>query len=986
MARIRWLEKEITVFSILLLIVICLYPGGTSEEITRFSNGPGVPNIDYTLQMDSTAEIATEATGYFTIPTNRGEIKDAHLKIECNATVAGDYLTDPRLDIGLDGDYEWRYNGKGYGAAGHQTQFSTGADRRYVVTANRGGSIYDNRSNIVLPKSAQITSASLKIKGGPGRYKEDLVVGIYYPGGRIWYAKSNGNGTFGNVTEYGSFANGYAYGIGLGDFDNDNDLDIVYGQKYWSSSSNAEFFIIENKNENPHPWGNSPTIFNIGEIVTSTSSDYPYDLAVEDFDNDGNLDFITNLRSSTFYLIRGKGKLDEFYAPEVLSVSFPGTYAIGKDAADFNNDGDMDFIAGGTTNKINYYEGNGNGTFKSPVSIDASSGSSQYCVIGGDFNDDYNADILTKNRNWNQPPYRMKYVKGNGDGTFGSATNANIDFSNYYYYEPGDNFDFNYDGYQDVVVNKYYLSSSYTFYYHQGKGDGTFQTGVKLSGTNTNYYVASLAAPPRMPLGGCQNLALDLGDDGTTEKQFSGEFDTEATVDFTSALNQLLSSSSRALPVIVDEYGNEMVKIPLRFESDAIGSVLLHDLDIKYRYVATVDVLPTDRDNLTTDLNDLLPTDNNEGGEMNVYLGVYSDTPGTVRLSDLYIEYNGAPKVNNIGTIYVDEDSDTKALNLTSGYMENNQFIYYFADDYDDSNELLYGVHKNHDPEHFEFSVTEDQWLQVNCNLVPNWFGTGQVQIWCEDTDGIRTVSKEIEVNDPPIANNPLPTIELIEKKTESPIDLDDPKKEYFIDIDSDILYYRAELEAPELYAEHLVVSIDPVTYVLTASSIGSYGRNIKVRVYCHDDIELLSMSVSELALIETYQILLVNITSTQATFPPAWLPITLEPIPEDEPQENILDLHDYVTDPDDEKGNLSFSIYSLSKSGYLDVVIGDTGTLSIYPRHDFDSTAHLTLSVTDDEHNEDLTTVEIRMIPLNDLPQVEIVSPSNGSYVSGDW
>jgi hypothetical protein len=82
--------------------------------------------------------------------------------------------------------------------------------------------------------------------------------------------------------------------------------------------------------------------------------------------------------------------------------------------------------------------------------------------------------------------------------------------------------------------------------------------------------------------------------------------------------------------------------------------------------------------------------------------------------------------------------------------------------------------------------------------------------------------------------------------------------------------------------------------------------------------------------MIDVYHILSVNITSRTDTFPPQWLPITVDPIPEDEPQNDLIKLKKYVFDPDDSLDNLTFSIYSVSQSGYLDVAIDEDTFLTL--------------------------------------------------------
>jgi hypothetical protein len=171
-----------TIMSIFLMVLVSILPFMPAETITQFTRaGSDVqePDITYSIKSDETSDLVMDATGYFSLPTHRGEITSAKVKIKCEAE-DDSYLANPRLDIGLDGDYEWMFSGKGYGKAGHQNEFSSGTGKRLVITAKRGGTNFDNRSYILLPKSATVQSASMKIRGGPGQYTEDLVVAVYY--------------------------------------------------------------------------------------------------------------------------------------------------------------------------------------------------------------------------------------------------------------------------------------------------------------------------------------------------------------------------------------------------------------------------------------------------------------------------------------------------------------------------------------------------------------------------------------------------------------------------------------------------------------------------------------------------------------------------------------------------------------------------------------------------------------------------------------
>jgi len=111
--------------------------------------------------------------------------------------------------------------------------------------------------------------------------------------------------------------------------------------------------------------------------------------------------------------------------------------AMGKDAADFNHDGNMDFVAGGTSsNQVYYYEGKGDGTFKSAKSVNSGPGYYHYSLTTADFNDDDDPDIITKGYQFGTGPFHMQYIEGNGDSTFEAPVDSGISFASWSEYGP----------------------------------------------------------------------------------------------------------------------------------------------------------------------------------------------------------------------------------------------------------------------------------------------------------------------------------------------------------------------------------------------------------------------------------------------------------------------------------------------------------------------------------------------------------------------
>ena len=113
----------ITLFISLLLLIISFIPGQTTgKEITNFDNGGGQTSVE--VELLGEPGLCTDSTTYFSIPKHKGKIQEASLKITTLPDQYGNYLLDPKLDVGVDGDIEWAYSGKGFGYYGYQNQFS----------------------------------------------------------------------------------------------------------------------------------------------------------------------------------------------------------------------------------------------------------------------------------------------------------------------------------------------------------------------------------------------------------------------------------------------------------------------------------------------------------------------------------------------------------------------------------------------------------------------------------------------------------------------------------------------------------------------------------------------------------------------------------------------------------------------------------------------------------------------------------------------
>jgi hypothetical protein len=211
------------------------------------------------------------------------------------------------------------------------------------------------------------------------------------------------------------------------------------------------------------------------------------DLAVADFNEDGNADFVLSLDySNATGLYLGDGNFG------FESSLLPGTEAYlsaGADAADFNNDRHADFVVATTSGEDFYVSlGDGQGGFETWTFASAD-GCVVYGVAAADFTGDGNADIVAA-------CFDYLYVyEGAGDGkTFTYKDRVALPINQ----SAIDNHDFNGDGNQDLVVADYDGDPDGVAFL-AGNGDGTFTySGTFLGGTAAARN--ALSGPPYAPI------------------------------------------------------------------------------------------------------------------------------------------------------------------------------------------------------------------------------------------------------------------------------------------------------------------------------------------------------------------------------------------------------------------------------------------------------------------------------------------------------
>ncbi len=375
---------------------------------------------------------------------------------------------------------------------------------------------------------AVIALAGLMTIATPLFAQEVYLVGADYYG-RSNYILCNLDGTFSNQQYMGQVPQPYySYGNGIGDFDNDGDFDYIIGTGY--STTYAHHVYLYEK------LGSGNTFAAPVSVDTWTEGGYPMDMPVADYNNDGNMDFVlSHYDSPNCELYLGNGNLT--FTRSILYSSAP-TYSIGADAGDFNNDGNADFV-------VCHYS-NSNPDPGEDIASDTSGHNPYYLYINlgngdGTFT---TSTLLASSNSWgvtagdfdndgNQDIITDGYwsytdfffYKGNGDGTFQSGVVAPGLTNPYLYPTPVDNFDLNDDGNMDVVIGY-----GYSVRYYSGNGDGTFTYVTEIM-DGTGYDRYCLSAPPGVmpgsPVADADPDSQTISVGGTADFDGSNSFDTD---------------------------------------------------------------------------------------------------------------------------------------------------------------------------------------------------------------------------------------------------------------------------------------------------------------------------------------------------------------------------------------------------------------------------------------------------------------------------
>ncbi|CAF0990441.1 unnamed protein product [Adineta steineri] len=398
--------------------------------------------------------------------------------------ITGDINKDNHLDIITLNSKENTISiimNYGNGSFGQQMKYSTGSNS-FPTSIVMGDLNNDNRNDFVITNKQddsigiflgfdytsfqnEITYSINNTQGAQAVTVSDFnndkyldIAVVYWGSWQLAIFLGHSDGNFSLLTVYSTGSKSYPFNLVVDDFNKDNHVDIAIAYPLYNSIG---IFL---------GFGNGSFA---DQVVFSTGTDTdPYSLAVGDLNNDNRTDIVSiNRYVCSISILIGNG-MGNFTLMEIYSTgnsTQPYEAAIG----DLNNDGNMDIVVcNHITSTSNVFLGYGNGSFQAQVFYFVGYQSWPSSIILADFNNDSQLDVAVVNYNGNN----VGILLGLGDGTFDNVSMYSTgDGTGPISQTIGD---FNNDKILDIAVVNYDTSTTVILF---GFGDGTFLLGTSYS-------------------------------------------------------------------------------------------------------------------------------------------------------------------------------------------------------------------------------------------------------------------------------------------------------------------------------------------------------------------------------------------------------------------------------------------------------------------------------------------------------------------------
>ncbi len=440
--------------------------------------GDGKPDLAVASLSQSVVTLVNSGTGTFTLTGQ------SSYSLYPEAIAAGDFNNDLRQDL-VVADYNARsfeiYLGAGNGSLAFPLRFLCGVG---PVAIAAGDFNNDHKLDVAVVNNGE----------------NDVTIAL-----------GNGDGTFQDLASYVS--GGSVRSVALGDFNKDGKIDFLVnssvngnysvnlfagaGKGIYQPAANVPLaadvysiavgdfdqdknldFVVANLSANQVSvvFGNGNGTFNPA-VATYPTDSGPTSVAVADFNRDGYPDIVTANSAANDISILLNTKTGTFNPEFSIPV---GSNPVAVATADLNNDGFPDIVvANAGSNNVTVLIGYGNGFFSSGVTYNVGNGPASIAIA--DVNGDHYADLIVTNNTDNS----ISVLLGNGDGTFQAQTTYTI---------PGSGpsgvavADITADGIPDLVVTESSLNQIGVL---PGIGDGTFQGSINYKVPVTPVAVAA---------------------------------------------------------------------------------------------------------------------------------------------------------------------------------------------------------------------------------------------------------------------------------------------------------------------------------------------------------------------------------------------------------------------------------------------------------------------------------------------------------------